>query len=60
MTIVPDWLPSVTLTHEMFSPPDDSDVNAIIVPSGDHELFAHVAALMSGVSPLPSACITPS
>jgi hypothetical protein len=30
------------------------------VPSGDHELFAHVAALMSGVSPLPSAFITPS
>ena len=60
VTIVPDWLPSVALTHEMFSPPDDSDVNAIIVPSGDHELFAHVAALMSGVSPLPSACITPS
>lgn len=51
---MPELLPSA-FTHETSSAPGAPDVNAIVCPSGDHELLAHVAARISGVNPLPSS-----
>jgi hypothetical protein len=56
--MTPELLPSA-FTHETLSAPGAPDVNAIVCPSGDHELFAHVAAEISGVNALPLSFMTP-
>ena len=56
--MTPELLPSA-FTHETSSAPGAPDVNAIVSPSGDHELLAHVAAEIRGVNALPSSFMTP-